>query len=102
MYRNYGSGTTTTTSTVLITTRDDERLPLIVRTIERVYSRPTLFGMCRTNFLFGVYLVTYLMFLGSGAAVFSLLETPEDHALRVRLNTAIRNFRVANPTVSGQ
>lgn len=94
MYRDYGS-----TSKVDLT---DERVPLVIRTLEREYVRSTLFGMCRTNFLFGVYLVTYVMFLGTGAAVFSILETPADHALRVRLNTAIRNFRVANPTVSGQ
>lgn len=92
MYRDYGS-------TRVVT---DERVPLIVGTYEREYTRPTLFGICRTNFLFGIYLVTYVMFLGSGAAVFSLLETPEDQALRVKLNAAIRNFRVANPTVSGQ
>lgn len=92
MYRDYGA-----TSNVL----RDERVPLI-GTIQREYTRPTLFGMCKTNFLFGVYLVTYVMFLGSGAAVFSVLETPEDHSLRMKLNTAIRNFRVANPTVSGQ
>lgn len=95
MYRDYGA---TASCKVLM----DEGAPLLVRTIEREYRRATLFGMCRTNFLFGVYLVTYVMFLVSGAAVFSLLETPEDQALRVRLNTAIRNFRVANPTVSGQ
>lgn len=94
MYRDYGS-----TSKVVLA---EERMPLVVGTIQREYVRPTLFGVCRTNFLFGIYLVTYVMFLGSGAAVFSLLETPGDHALRVKLNTAIRNFRVANPTVSGQ
>lgn len=94
MYRDYGS-----TTRVVIS---EERVPLVVRTVEREYVRPTLFGVCRTNFLFGVYLVTYVTFLVSGAAVFSVLETPEDHGLRMRLNAAIRNFRVANPTVSGQ
>lgn len=94
MYRDYGS-----TSKVVLT---DERMPLVIGTLEREYVRSTLFGMCRTNFLFGVYLVTYVMFLASGAAVFSVLETPEDQSLRMRLNTVIRNFRVENPTVSGQ
>lgn len=77
-----------------------ERTPLVA-TLRREYSRPTLFGVCRTDFFFGIYLFSYVMFLVCGAAVFSLLETPEDHKLRTRLNAAIVEFRVANPTVSG-
>lgn len=96
-YPNYGSTQCSKPAKVL---RDAERMPLYA-SYSREYSRATLFGVCRTNFLFGVYLLMYLTFLMTGAAVFSLLEAPEEQALRTRLNAAIRNFRNANPTVSG-
>lgn len=98
-YRNYGS-TQYSKPTKVLKTKHTERSPLYA-TYSTEYSRPTLFGVCRTSFLFGVYLLMYLTFLLTGAAVFSLLEAPEEQALRTRLNVAIRNFRTANPTVAG-
>lgn len=99
-YPNYGSTQTFKPKKVLKCKDSCERLPLYA-TYTREYKRPTLFGVCRTSCLFVGFLVMYIMFLMGGAAIFSILEAPQEMALRSRLNSVIRNFRTANPTVSG-
>lgn len=99
-YPNYGSTQHSRTAIKVLKCKHPERLPLCA-TRTREYQGPTLLGICRTNFLFGAFLLTYLMFLLSGAAIFSMLEAPEEQALRTKLNSAIRKFRTAYPGVTG-
>lgn len=99
-YRTYGS--TQHSKPLIVVHKDRERRRSSVYvSFAREYARPTLFGVCRNSFLFYVYLMMYLMFLICGAMVFSVLETPTDKGLRIRLNSAIHSFRVANPSVTG-
>lgn len=80
---------------------DSEKIPLCV-SYEREYRRATIFGMCKTSFLFFVYFVLYVTFLASGAAIFSALEAPGEEVIKFRLENAIAKFRVNYPGVQGQ
>lgn len=78
-----------------------EKIPLIPQRISRQYEGTKLMGMCKTSFFFSIYLIIYVMFLFSGAAVFSVLETPPERAARARLDGAVQKFRSDNPNVTG-
>lgn len=88
-YKNYG--------TVIC----DERIPLYPKRITRVYEGPKLLGLCKTSFLFSVFLFVYVMFLCSGAAIFSLLEAPEEQSIRMKVDAAFQKFFTLYPNVSG-
>ncbi|EEZ97944.1 potassium channel subfamily K member 6 isoform X1 [Tribolium castaneum] len=94
-FRNYG-----TYESVL--RGKEEHVPLLPRKISRQYKGTRLMGMCRTSFFFSIYLIIYVMFLFSGAAVFSVLETPPERAARARLDGVVLKFRSENPTVTDQ
>lgn len=102
-YKNYG--TYPNNVTVLYNNIDTERLPLVHRristSITRHYEGTKLLGMCKTSFLFSIYLIVYITFLLTGAIVFSLLETPAERALKTNLDGAIQKFLIDHPTVSG-
>lgn len=87
-YKNYGSFD-----------RSQAVLPKPI--ISRNYEGNKLLGMCRTSFLFSIYLVIYVMFLFSGAAVFSVLETPLERMAKARLTETIQNFKHNYPNVPG-
>jgi hypothetical protein len=95
-YKTYG---TCSEITVLV---ESEQIPVVHRRISRHYQTPKLMGMCRTSFLFSIYLIIYVMFLFSGAAVFSVLETPSERAVQARLHGALHKFQHDHPSVSDQ
>lgn len=89
-YKRYGS----------ISASNEELIPLYAKPI-KVYKGNTILGMKTTSYLFCIYLLLYVIFICSGAAIFSFFETPEENALRVRVTEAIENFLTAHPTVTG-
>ncbi|XP_018565490.1 potassium channel subfamily K member 1 isoform X1 [Anoplophora glabripennis] len=78
-----------------------EKVPLYPK-VTRHYEVPTILGVCRSSCYFSMYLCGYAMFLFTGAIIFSILEAPEENALRIRLDTARQRFLAAHPTVTDQ
>ncbi|KAJ8970116.1 hypothetical protein NQ317_000570 [Molorchus minor] len=81
--------------------QDEEKIPLYPKATTK-YEGTKILGVCKTRFLFSIYFFVYVMFLCSGAFVFSILEAPEETALKLKLEGAIQNFISTNPTVSHQ
>ncbi|CAH0553386.1 unnamed protein product [Brassicogethes aeneus] len=80
---------------------DDERIP-IYPTYTKKYEGPRFLGVCRTEFLFSVFLFTYLLYLFCGAAIFSILEGPGEQAMKAKLDSVINKFLVDHPNVTDQ
>lgn len=78
----------------------DERMPLYPK-IRKEYQGNRLLGMTSSSYFFTLFVLLYLIFLCSGAALFSFIEAPEEKALKVRVKETIQQFLVANPTVTG-
>lgn len=83
-----------------ISVKDEELIPLFSRPT-KIYNYNTTLGMKTTSYYFCIYLLFYVIFICSGAALFSFFESPEENALKVRLNEAIENFLTAHPSVTG-
>lgn len=78
----------------------DERTPLHLK-YTREYERPKFLSIFNTQFLLSIYLFVYVLFLCSGAAIFSILEAPEEQAVRMKVDTAFQKFLALYPNVSG-
>lgn len=89
-YRSYGS----------ISAYNEELIPLYSKPT-KVYKGDTILGMQTTSYFFCIYLLFYIIFICSGAAIFCFFEAPEENALRVRVTEAIEKFLTAHPTVTG-
>lgn len=90
-YRSYGS-----------IYRDEEELIPLYPKLKKVYKGNKILGMTISTYFFCIYLLLYVIFICSAAALFSFFEAPEENALKVRLNEVIRNFLNLHPTVTGQ
>ncbi|CAH1173494.1 unnamed protein product [Phaedon cochleariae] len=80
---------------------NQEQLPLLPKPREGDGDRPVL-GNFKSSHLLSLYMFLYLLYLCSGAALFSFMEAPEERAVKVRVDTAIQKFLVANPSVPDQ
>lgn len=92
-YRSYGS--------ISMPIGDNsERIPLYPE-ITRTYAGAKILGMCRSSCYFSMYLCIYVMFLFSGATIFSIVEAPEENSLRIRVETVRQKFLTKYPSVPG-
>lgn len=94
-FKSYGSMSTATCAS------QEELLPLFQKA-KKEYKGNKLLGITTSSYYFSVYLFLYVLFLCSGAALFSFLEGPEERALKVRITETIQKFLVDHPTVTGQ
>lgn len=89
-YKRYGS----------ISAKNEELIPLYSKP-KKVYKGDRILGMKTTSYFFSIYMLLYVIFVCSGAAIFSFLEAPEENVLRVRVTEAIEKFLTAHPSVTG-
>ncbi|KAL3280120.1 hypothetical protein HHI36_017625 [Cryptolaemus montrouzieri] len=61
-----------------------------------------IFGFYRTSVYFAFYVMFYVVFLTSGAMMFSLLERSSEVALQMRVESVVQNFLRTYPNVSDQ
>lgn len=93
-YRRYGSISASCFGS------EEELVPLYA-TQRSEYKGNRILGMTASSYYFSIYIFMYLMFLCSGAALFSYLEAPEETGVKLRVAGAIQKFLVAHPTVTG-
>lgn len=90
-YKRYGS----------ICANNNEELIPIYSKPKREYKGNTVLGMKTTSYFFCMFILLYIIFVCSGAALFSFFEAPEEMALKVRVTGVIENFLNSHPTVTG-
>lgn len=90
--RNYGA--------IITCSQMEEKIPLMPEVVKKEYKGIKILGMCRSSYLFALYLFCYLIFLFGGASFFTWVEEPEERATRVRVRTAIQKFYIDNPNVT--
>lgn len=78
----------------------EELIPITRSSTKKEYRGLKILGMCRSTYLFSVFLFFYIFFVCSGAAIFTYFEDPEDRQTRVRLRAAIQKFQTTNPNVT--
>ncbi|XP_044761558.1 potassium channel subfamily K member 6-like isoform X1 [Coccinella septempunctata] len=61
-----------------------------------------IFGFYKTSIYFSFYVMLYLVFLTSGAMIFSFLERPTEVALRLRVESVKQNFLRTYPSIPDQ
>ncbi|KAB0798064.1 hypothetical protein PPYR_09057 [Photinus pyralis] len=84
----------------LLMESESERLPLLGNSTEKYYEKPSCLSNCSSSSLFVVYLFGFCVFLISGAAIFSILESPAEERFVERLRMARQNFLDTHPSVS--
>lgn len=83
----------------------DEKIPILHHSDSDLSSVNTesdfkIIGMCRSNFLFCLYILSYIAFLCSSAALFCYMERPEEVAVILKFEAAREAFLRAHPSVT--
>ncbi|CAG9858855.1 unnamed protein product [Phyllotreta striolata] len=77
-----------------------EEVPLLPQSPAKRFKGPIILGMCRSTYLFAIYLFVYFLYLCGGASFLFYVEEPEERTTRVEVRTAIQKFYTQYPTVS--
>lgn len=67
-----------------------------------LFATSQLFGKARFTCLFVSYFVFYLIYLVTGALVFSALEAPMENEIRLEVIRAKQDFLIQHPDVLGK
>lgn len=66
-----------------------------------LFATSKFFGKARFTCLLAIYVLFYLVYLISGALVFSALEAPLENQIRLEVIRAKQEFMLQHPTVTG-
>ncbi|KAK5650321.1 hypothetical protein RI129_001350 [Pyrocoelia pectoralis] len=84
----------------LLIESEREKLPLLGNSSEKYYEKPSCLEPCSSSALLVLYLFGFCVFLISGAAIFSILESPVEEQFRDRMRMVRQKFLETHPSVS--
>lgn len=67
-----------------------------------LFATSRIFGKSRFTCLLLIYVIFYLVYMATGALVFSALETPMENEIRLRVIRAKQGFVAKYPNVTGR
>lgn len=80
----------------------DQLLPILEKRRNMKEDGVFFCGLLKTDLLFVVYLMFYVMYLCFGAAMFSIMETPGEMAVAYRLQASRQQFLLKYPNVQDE